>query len=156
MIWLTFGIVSKWIVLSKSNLPGIFAIVPFLGNFSLARSVGRADIGVIRMLSEAAVSMDLFFIFAAAGKFHFPASDAIIGFIDQNVLRGTPFDCIDIFVILLFVLIGIYVITSIGISLSISNNWGFHCTFAAVLILLEPIGFSIMAFGRHKPLIRYV
>ncbi len=108
------------------------------------------------MLSAIAVSMDLLFIFAAAGKFHFPASDAVIGFIDQNVLRGTPFDCTDIFVSLLFVLIGIYVITSISISLSISNNWGFHCAFAAVLILLEPIGFSIMAFGRHKPLIRYV
>lgn len=156
IIWLVLGIVPKWIVLRKSNLPGVFAAVPLLGNFFLARSAGRTDIGVIRMLSAIAVSLNLFLVFAAAGKYHFPVSDAAIGFIEQNILYRTSFQCVDVLIFILLVFVCIYLAMSVSSSFIISNNWGFHWAFVVVLFLLEPVGLSIMAFGNHKPLVRYV
>lgn len=156
IICLILGIAPKWIVLRKSNMPGVFAVIPFLGNFSLARSAGRSDIGAIRMLCAVAASMNLFLVFAAAGNYHFPASDAAISFIEQNILYRTSFQYVDVLVFLLLIFVGLYFTMSISISFSIANNWGFHWAFAVVLLLLEPVGLSILAFGHHKPIIRYL
>lgn len=156
IIWLIVWIVSKWIVLRKSNLPGIHAIVPLLGGLSLAKSAGRTGIGIIRMLSAAAASVARFLTFGAAGNYHVPAVDALIRFIEWNVFGNASVTSVDIFAALLLILLAVYLVTHIIVSLNLASNWGFPWIFAVVLVIIEPVGLAIMAFGRHKPVIRYV
>lgn len=155
ILWLLLWIVSRWIVLRECNLPGIQAIVPFLGGFSLAKSVGRSDIAILRILSEFGAIISLFLAFGAAGNFHIPAVDALIDFIELDILGGTSITAVDVFVALLLVFLVIYLITHATVSASITRNWGFSWPFTVVLTLFEPIGLTIMALGPHKPLVKY-
>jgi len=157
VVWLFLLIAARWIVLHKSGFHGILSIVPFLGNFCLAKSAGRSDMGAIRLIAGAAALFDLFLVFAAAGKYDTAVSNSAISFIDYNILGGEAFlNSEDVLIIQLLILFGAYLTASIIISVNLCSNWGYQWKLAVMLILLEPIGLSIMAFGHHKPLVRYV